>query len=410
MFIADTSALKNRAFAFALLSSPNIVTVWIARPLAAAFLDGPGARWSFGAFAIITPIIALPLLILFYRNHKRAAKVGLTPEREHGRTLMQSLKVYICEFDIVGLVLLVGGLAMFLLAFGLAPYQVDGWRSTKVICLIIFGGIVLISFTVYEKRLALKPFIPFELLTDRTFIGACILVGVMSIAFNIWNTSFSSFLVVAGNLDVTKAAYVTNIYTVGSCFFALVAGAFIRWTGRFKGIALYFGVPLAILGTGLMIKFSEGSALTGYIIMCQIFIAFASGTLILCAQLAVMAATTHQYITAVLAIQAIFLAIGTAIGETIAIAMWYGVFPVRLARYLPASALKEFYVIYASVDIQLSFPVGSATRDAINRAYGDAQKDTAIAATAVLAIAIAAVVVWRDVKVMDFKQVKGTVF
>ncbi len=57
----------------------------------------------------------------------------------------------------------------------------------------------------------------------------------------------------------------------------------------------------------------------------------------------------------------------------------------------------------------MSYPIGSPAREAIDRAYGDAQKMMLIAATAILAVAWVATAVWRDIKVKDFKQVKGRV-
>jgi hypothetical protein len=57
----------------------------------------------------------------------------------------------------------------------------------------------------------------------------------------------------------------------------------------------------------------------------------------------------------------------------------------------------------------LSYAVGTPTRDAISHAYGDAQKMMLIASTVILVIAIPATAVWRDIKVKDFKQVKGRV-
>jgi hypothetical protein len=66
-------------------------------------------------------------------------------------------------------------------------------------------------------------------------------------------------------------------------------------TGRFKWLALYFGVPVTILGVALMIKFRQPDHNVGYLVMCQFFIAFSSGTLVICEQIAVMAASTHQY-------------------------------------------------------------------------------------------------------------------
>ena len=65
-----------------------------------------------------------------------------------------------------------------------------------------------------------------------------------------------------------------------------------------------------------MIQFRQPDVNVGYIIMCQIFIAFAGGTLVITEQIAVMAATTHQYVAVVLAVQYMFSSIGGAIGQT----------------------------------------------------------------------------------------------
>lgn len=76
VFVADTSRLKNRGLMFAFLTSPFIITTWIAGPLAEAYLrpkmvdgeqiaTGIGWRWAYGTFAIIVPIVSLPLSALF---------------------------------------------------------------------------------------------------------------------------------------------------------------------------------------------------------------------------------------------------------------------------------------------------------------------------------------------------------
>lgn len=278
-----------------------------------------------------------------------------------------------------------------------------------IICMIIFGGLLLIGFALYEKYLAPKCFIPFELLLDRTVAGACLLAGIIFVSFYIWDNYFTSFLQVVFDLSVTEASYVRNIYSVGSCFWSVIVGALIRWSGRFKWLALYFGVPLTILGNGLMIQFRQPGINVGYIVMCQIFIAFAGGALVICEQMAVMAVTSHQYVAVALAVEGMFSDIGGAIGSTVAAAIWTGVFPTKLAEYLPEDAQADLASIYAELPVQLSYPVGSAARAAISKAYGEAQKTMLIASTAILSLAIVSVLVWRDVKVKGFKQVKGTV-
>ncbi|KAK2746929.1 MFS siderochrome iron transporter 1 [Onygenales sp. PD_40] len=409
IFIADTSALKNRALMFAFVSSPYIATVWVGGPLATAFLNGPGFRWGYGAFAIITPAVTLPLWALFAYNYNKAKKAGLVSEEKGNRTFMESAKYYFIEFDVIGILLLAGGLALFLLPFSLYSYQPDQWRSSMIICMIIFGGLMIIGFGFYEKYVAPVCFIPFNLLVDRTVLGACILAGSIFVSFYIWDAYFISFLQVVDDLNVTQSSYIANIYSIGSCFWSVIVGILIRWTGRFKWLAVYFGVPLTILGVGLMINFRQPDVNIGYIIMCQIFIAFAGGTVVITEQMAAMAATSHQYVAVVLALEAMFSSIGGAVGLTVAAAIWTGIFPKKLAEYLPAEEQANLTTIYGDLKVQKSYAVGTPARDAINQAYGDAQKAMLIGGTAVLAISLVGAAMWRDIKVKDFKQVRGRV-
>lgn len=409
VFIADTSSLKNRSLMFAFVSAPYIATTWISGPAAQSFLHGAGWRWGFGTFCIVTPVIFAPLLILFYINHRRATKAGLLPHNDSGRTLLHSLKYYAIEFDVIGILILAGGLALFLLPFSLYSYQAKGWASALVISMLVVGFVLLIFFPIYEKYIAPKTFVPFHILLDRTVMGACILSATLFVEFYIWDSYFTSFLQVVNNLTVTEASYVANIYSIGSCFWSIVVGFLIRYTGRFKWLALYFGVPLTILGCGLMIHFRQPNENVGYIVMCQIFIALAGGTLVICEQMAAMASVTHQHVAVILAILGMFSSIGGAIGQTVAAAIWTSNFPTALAKYLPADEQQNLVAIYGELTTQLSYPVGSPTRLAIQRAYGDAQRWMLIASTTVLVLAVVSVAVWRDIKVKDFKQVKGRV-
>jgi hypothetical protein len=386
IFIADTSTLKNRGLMFAYASSPYIITTWLSGPISQAFLEGAG-----------------------WHNFRKAKRQGLIPERNSGRTPMQSLAYYCREFDAVGLLLLSAGLALFLLPFNIYSDQMDGWRSPLIICFLVFGLLLIICFALWERFLAPVKFIPYSLLTDRTVLGACIVAAVVFVSFYIWDAFFSSFLQVNNNLTVTQATYVTQIYSIGSCFWAILVGLLIRYTGRFKWLCLYFGVPVTILGVGLMIVFRQPGVNIGYIVMCQVFIAFAGGTIVICEQTAAMAAASHQHVAVVLAIEAMFSSVGGAIGLTVAAAIWQDVFPRKLAEYLPEEAQANLTSIYAELPVQLSYPMGSPTRIAIQKAYGDAQKNMLIAATAVLAIALVATAMWRDIKVKNLKQVKGTV-
>ncbi|KAH6873805.1 major facilitator superfamily domain-containing protein [Thelonectria olida] len=409
VFIADTSSLRNRGLMTAYISSPNFATVWIAGPMSEAYLNGPGWRWCWGTFSIIIPAVTIPLFGLLMYNHSKAKKQGLVPKRESQRTAWESFIYYCREFDAVGLFLLSAGLALFLLPFNIYSMQSQEWRSPLIICLLVFGFALIIVFAIWEKYFAPITFIPYSLLLDRTVMGACVLAATLFISYYCWFSYFTSFLQVVNNLSVTDASYVSQTYTIGSCFASILVGLLIRYTGRFKPVCLYFGIPMSIFGMGLMINFRQPDVNIGYIVMCQIFIAFAGGTIIICDGIAVMAAASHQHIAVVIAVEAMFSEIGGAIGLSVAAAIWTGVFPVKLAEYLPASELPSLLDIYTQLPVQLSYPVGSPARIAIQHAYADAQKMMLIAGTAIWAVGLVATFFWRDINVKNIKQVKGHV-
>ena len=410
VFVADTSSLRNRGLMQAFASSPYLITCWLAGPISSGYLNGPGWRWLFGTFTILVPAITLPLFGLFVYNYYKAKKEGLVPKRESQRTVWQSFLYHCREFDAVGLVLLSAGVALFLLPFNLYTLQAKGWQSPLIICFLVFGIVLIILFAIWERFFAPVTFIPYSLLLDRTVFGACILSATLFISYACWSSYFSSFLQVVNDLSVTDASYVVQTYTVGTVVCSLAVGLLIHYTGRFKPVCLYFGIPMSIFGLGLMINFRRPGGNIGYIVMCQIFISFAAGTIIICDEIAIMAAASHQHIAVVLAVLGMFSNIGGAIGLTIAAAIWQDVFPKKLAEYLPASELPNLLLIYADITTQLSYAVGSPARIAIQRAYGDAQMLLLVAGTAFWAVGIVAVVLWRDIRVIGMKQTKGHVF
>ncbi len=287
--------------------------------------------------------------------------------------------------------------------------QEQGWSAPVVISLLVVGFVLIVLFVLWEIYFAPLPFIPFSLLSDRTVLGACVLSSIVFISFYCWASFFSSFLMVVFDLDVTTASYVFNAYNVGSPLWALVVGWVIRKTGRYKRINLWFAIPLHILGLGLMIKFRRPDDHIGYVVMCLIFVGFASGAIIICDQIAAMAASSHQHIAVVLALESMFSEIGGALGLTVAAAIWQGVFPARLADYLPTEELPNLPIIYADLTTQLMYPVGSPTRIAIQHAYADAQEMMLIAGISLWAIGFVATLVWRDLDLEKIKQVKGHV-
>lgn len=411
IFIADTTSLQNRGIMMAILSgSPALITTWLGGPISEAFLKGPGWAWCYGLFAILVPVLCAPLLVVLIINYRRAAKQGLVVKAPSVGGPWEGFLYYCREFDAFGLLLLSGGLALFLLPFNLYGYQADGWKSPLIIGLLVAGAVLMGIFVLWERFFAPKTFIPYELLSNRSVVGACVLGGILFVSFSCWNSFFSSFLQVVTGLSVTNASYVTQIYSIGGTLAAIATGFSIRYTGRFKAITLYGAIPVYTLFTGLMIYFRHPGVRVGYLIMCQIFLAFSSGIMTVTPAIAAMSAATHQHIAVVMALVGMVSNIGAAVGYTVAGAIWQGIFPVKLAEYLPAEELPNLLTIYGVIEVQLSYPMGSPARVAIQKAYADAQEMMLTAGTAVWVIGFVAVAFWRNTNVKDIKQVKGQVF
>jgi MFS family permease len=406
VFIADTSRLKNRALFLGYASSPWLITTWVYgfAVTRATAPGGIGWRWTFGIFSIIAPFVAAPLIIMFFINQNKARKQGLlTPQPTRGN-LAQTVTYYLKEFDVVGLLVLATGLALFLLSFNLYSYQKDQWKSPLILCFLIIGFILIVCFGVWEKYLAPVTFIPWPLLKNRTVIFTYTMAGSLYIGWYIWDAYFFSLLTVLFNQPIVYATYITNTYTMGSCFMSIIYGLALRYYGKLKMYSLFLGVPLTILGVGLMIEFRQPDVNIGYVVMCQVFIALGGGILVISEQTTLMAVSKQQDFPALLAVESMIISIGGAIGNTIAGAIWTGVFPVRLAANLPASELPNLKIIYGKIQEQSAYAWGSPARDAINMSYAQTQRYMLIAATCVYSITLFSVAMWKNVDVKKMKQ------
>ncbi|KAL2857339.1 siderophore iron transporter mirB [Aspergillus pseudoustus] len=407
---ADVTNLRNRGIAFAFTSSPYMITAFAGSKAAEKFLVNVNWRWGFGAFAIIIPIVASPTYVVLKTAMIKAEKQGLISPRERsGRTLVENLKHYFFELDIPGVILLAGGLTVFLLPFTLASRAPNGWKTDYIIAMIVTGFVTIVLFVLYQAYLAPKPFLKHEFLFNRTVIGACLLDANYQMSYYCWNSYFSSFLQVVSNLGVAEAGYVGSTFQVVSGVLLFCVGYGIRKTGYFKWL-LWIAVPLYIFAQGLMIHFRQPNQYIGYIVMCEIFISVAGACFILIMQLAVLAAVDHQHVASALAVLFISGGIGGAVGNAISGAIWTNTFLPALQRNLPESALPNVFTIYASLPAQLAYPVNSPERLAIQRSYGYAQTRMLAAGTGLMVLVFVWVALIKNYNVGKMRQTKGVVF
>lgn len=415
IFVADTISLRNRAFALAFTTSPEIATAFAAAPSSQKlyYSDGPsGWRWGYGMWALIIPVVSAPLWGMFYYNDKRAEKEGLVTKEPSGRTWYQSIVHYIIEFDAVGVLILAGGLALFLLGLELESLQPQQWRTPFIIAFLVVGGVLLIAFVLYERFLAPVNFLPWSLLRYPTVIFTYVMVASLYTPFSIWASTTSylnQMFQLNFNLSITESTYLGNTYTIGSCFWSIVFGIILHFNGRSKWHAVFFGVPMTIFGAGLMIYFTRTGADDGsYLAMCLLFVAVGGGTLVICEQINVMAAAPQRYIASVLAIEQVIAQIGQAVGSAIMTAIWMNLFTPKLQKYLPSGS--PVASISQSLTAQLGYKHGSPERIAIERSYSETERICLIVGVCLYVITWVSVLFWNDIDVRKMKKQQDRLF
>lgn len=297
---------------------------------------------------------------------------------------------------------------IFLLPFSLAQYGRSQYKGATFIAMVIIGFLMLFVFAAWEKFFARTHFLRYELLQQPTILGACICAAVLFFSFYLWDQYFYNYVLITYNLNSTMAGYMLQIYNVGSCFWSAILGVIIWYTRRFKYMTLFFGVPLMLLGSGLMIHFRGENHGIGYIVMCQIFIAFGGGTVVIAMDMAVMASGGREGTPMMLALIGLFSSIGGSIGYAVSAAIYNNVFVDALASRLPEHLKANATDIYiAGIATQMQYPVGSDLRNATIYAWGDSQRMNCIASTCIMILLIPGVAVWKNYDVGK-KQNKGT--
>ena len=218
MFIADTCSLRARALVLGLMATPTIATVWAAGSAAQRVINGIGLAWGFGIWCIVLPVVWAPLVLLLLQNQRLAKKQGLVAPPKTIRSPVEKIVDVLIEFDIAGLLILATGFTLFLLSFNLYIYQEQGWNSAMIICFIIFGGLLIFSFPIYERYLAPRTFVPWSILMNQTILLTYFVSILYYMSEAAWGTYFYSLLIVVFNgPSQTQPTSVTHTSSARRC-------------------------------------------------------------------------------------------------------------------------------------------------------------------------------------------------
>lgn len=415
IFVADTSGLYNRAILIGVTGLPTYITSLAGPPIVQLFINNGTWRWAYGSFAIIAPVVMLPLAVVLKVYQKKAEKEGIyEPPAKIQRTFRQAFSHYAVEFDFIGAFFLTASFLLMTLPFTLhGSPSATPYNSAESIACFVIGFVLFPVFVLWEcyglPNKTGKYYLHWQLLKNRTVIGACLLGGITWYNDFAWSSYFYYYIMVVYNYTATQTGYAMLANGFVATAVQVVLGFYIRRTKHFKNVSLYFGVPMAIIGAVLLAVFRSAEYSIGLNILAQIFIGLGWGTLLLGYELAAYASSDRDGIPMVYALINLVSSLFSSISRAVTTAIYTSVFSSTLLNHLPPDTVGDYLSIMNGGSwAQMVYPVGSATRDAINLAYGEVQKVLCIEAAAVMVLAFPAIWIWKDYRI-DRKQVKGNV-
>lgn len=381
IFIADTSSLVNRGI---LSQLPNAIgaipSLYAGSYVQDAFLEHSTWRWGYGTFAIILAAFCFPLGGIMFYLDRRAKQNGqkkiyqiLENIPKDAKWYEKAYQILFVELDLFGGILLLCGFALFFV-----PFTITGtsssykWHEPKLIGMLVAGFVLFSCFLVWNAKFAKKPFVPTQALKSKTVVIIVVLVALDLCENSSFSTYFKTVLQVAGFYSAGAATRIDNSKKVTVDIFNVFGGLLMKYSKRSKIFAL-IGIPMLVLGHGLLVWFmrrSDGEmASYALLVMAEVFIGFGRGMYQCALQVTIQAIAGIEGIAMSTAFFLAFQSIGSLIGSAISGGIWNTVVLSKLNLYLPEDEKDLAKRIYKSITVAMSYEKGSATRNAINRAY-----------------------------------------
>ncbi|KAI4915714.1 hypothetical protein J4E90_004160 [Alternaria incomplexa] len=239
--ISDLFSVRDRGAYFGIIGGVWALASSLGPVVGGLFTQKVSWRWC---FYINLPFDGVAFLILLFFLDVKTPK---TPLRE-------GLKAV----DWLGSLAMVGGVIMLLLGLEFGGIS-HPWDSATVLCLIIFGAVVIGIFFAIEWRVAPYPLMPLDLFSKRSNLAAlatCFFHSFVFISGNYFLPLY--FQAVLGATPILSGVYLLPT-AVSLSFLSAFTGIFIKKTGQYLPM-IWFGMIMMTLGFGLFIDFDVNSS------------------------------------------------------------------------------------------------------------------------------------------------------
>ena len=232
--ISDLFSMRHRALYISVTA-----LVWVLAGTTGPIIGGAlsqYATWRY-CFWINLPVcgVSFLTLMLFLDLHNPRTK------------LFDGLKAidWAGTFSILAVILLL----LLGLNFGGVTFA---WRSPTVICMIVFGTLLIGFFLFAEKRLARYPLIDLRILKDFSNNAVIVVAAAHSMATKGSEYYLPLYFQSAKQASPTKSGVLILPMMIAGSLCDVSVGVFIHQTGRYREL-IWAGTALLTLGTGLYI-------------------------------------------------------------------------------------------------------------------------------------------------------------
>ncbi|KAG7877603.1 hypothetical protein KL935_004817 [Ogataea polymorpha] len=340
---ADFSNLNWRTFCVFIDAMPLIINTWISGNVVSS-IGEENWSWGIGMWAIIMPVAGLPLVLMLVHMRYLAVRNGDLHE-ELQRPRMNSKQfwldlwnILLWQLDAVGVLGAALVIGLFLTPFTLAGGEDRQWRTAKVIVPLVLSGLLLPLVVLWESKYATHPILTRKIVKHRSVIPALVIGFWSSVAWELEGEYLYTVLVVAFHQSVKAATRIASLFSFSAALGGVFLGLVIVVVRKMK-LIMFAGIGISFIAYGLMYRYRTGEAYVGGMIAGQVLLGIGSAGYTHQVRVSLQSYVNHEYLANVTALYSAMTSLGSAVGSSIAGAIWTQVLPGQIAKKMQNSQM-----------------------------------------------------------------------
>ncbi|KAF2163506.1 hypothetical protein M409DRAFT_68436 [Zasmidium cellare ATCC 36951] len=373
--ISDLFSMRQRTIFLGLTNVCWGLAGGVGPLLGGAFTEYASWRWCFW---VNLPICAVSFVLLALLLDVHNPRTGLRDGFK--------------AFDWLGTVAIVGVTLMVLMGldFGGVTFA---WDSATVICLIVFGVLLIGFFVFAEKRVAKYPLMPMQIFsnlsTNASFL-VCFTHGMVFIGLDYYTPLYTQSVKGATPL---QSGLLVLPEVLPSAVIGVLAGYLMLKTGHYREV-IWLGAALFTLGTGLYIMFDITTTI-GLLVGVEVIAGLGRGFLFEPPMVALQAVTAQDDTAAATATFCFTRNMATTMSIVVGAVVFQNGMDQQSPALRAAGLNNTLVEAFSGANAQANVEMINAIQDpgqkrAVEAAFADGMKDMWIMYTCIIAVGLVA--------------------